>query len=405
MVLEGTLICIDNSEYMRNSDFSPTRFEAQLDSVNIITGRKTNSNFENTVGVLSMGGSQPKLVIAPTSDVGKILASLHEVQIAGDSDHVTSLYIAQLALKHRMNRQQAQRIIMFVGSPVKASSEDLLRVGNMLKKNNVALDIVNFGETDSNREKLDALIETVNKNDNSHIVHIPPISGVILSDQIQGSLILGDANPSDFSNDFGVDPNIDPELALALRLSLEENARRNDSQSTPKPQSSDSNEQPQEMEDDSEYDEETRRAIEMSLAEFSGDDNSETNDDENQNQEQEQQQMQEEKQDQVNISELNEDEQMKLILERSINESQDKSNEEKDKEKQTESNQNQDNQFDSAFDLGNVLQNQDLIDSVLLSLPGVNPNDDRIKSALESLKKDGDKKDDEKKEDEKEKIN
>jgi hypothetical protein len=35
------MICIDNSEWMRNGDYSPCRFQAQADAVNLICGAKT----------------------------------------------------------------------------------------------------------------------------------------------------------------------------------------------------------------------------------------------------------------------------------------------------------------------------------------------------------------------------
>ena len=35
------MICIDNSEWMRNGDYSPSRFQAQSDAVNLICGAKT----------------------------------------------------------------------------------------------------------------------------------------------------------------------------------------------------------------------------------------------------------------------------------------------------------------------------------------------------------------------------
>lgn len=51
----------------------------------------------------------------------------------------------------------------------------LVAIGRKLKKNSVALDIVDFGEADDAKpEKLEALLAAVNNNDNSHIVHIPP---------------------------------------------------------------------------------------------------------------------------------------------------------------------------------------------------------------------------------------
>jgi len=56
MPLEATMIVIDNSEYMRNGDYLPTRFEAQSDAVNVTFQTKIDSNAENTVGIMSMAG-------------------------------------------------------------------------------------------------------------------------------------------------------------------------------------------------------------------------------------------------------------------------------------------------------------------------------------------------------------
>lgn len=113
------MICVDNSEWMRNGDYSPTRLQAQADAVNLICGAKTQvtekitpfilkrfdfwtfqlellkglfvyvvifvdmgvmliqSNPENTVGVLTMAGNGVRVLVTPTSDLGKILACMH----------------------------------------------------------------------------------------------------------------------------------------------------------------------------------------------------------------------------------------------------------------------------------------------------------------------------------------
>lgn len=49
-------LSVDNSEFMRNGDFTPSRFSAQSDAVSVIFGTKTQSNPENTVGVMTMAG-------------------------------------------------------------------------------------------------------------------------------------------------------------------------------------------------------------------------------------------------------------------------------------------------------------------------------------------------------------
>ena len=74
MVLEATMICCDNSDYLRNGDFAPSRLEAQQDAVNLLAGAKTQSNPENTVGVLTMAGAGVEVRVALTPDVGKVLA-------------------------------------------------------------------------------------------------------------------------------------------------------------------------------------------------------------------------------------------------------------------------------------------------------------------------------------------
>lgn len=73
-------------------------------------------------------------------------------------------------LKHRQNKNQHQRIVSFVGSPIKESGEDLVKLGKKLKKNNIAVDIVNFGEEAENVEKLESFIKAVNTGDERLVI-------------------------------------------------------------------------------------------------------------------------------------------------------------------------------------------------------------------------------------------
>lgn len=41
------MICIDNSEWMRNGDYSPSRFQALSDAVNLSCGAKTQVSFSH----------------------------------------------------------------------------------------------------------------------------------------------------------------------------------------------------------------------------------------------------------------------------------------------------------------------------------------------------------------------
>lgn len=70
--------------------------------------------------------------------------------------------------------------LFFVDSPIKYDIKALESLGKKLKKNNVALDIVDFGESEDGKpEKLEAMINAVNNSDSSHIVHIPPSQNVL----------------------------------------------------------------------------------------------------------------------------------------------------------------------------------------------------------------------------------
>ncbi len=117
--MEATVVCVDNSEWTRNGDYAPTRFQAQADAVNLLAGAKTQANPENTVGVLTMAGKTPRVLVTPTPDLGKVLNSMQGLEIEGEANLSSAVQIAQLALKHRQNKNQRQRIVLFVGSPIR----------------------------------------------------------------------------------------------------------------------------------------------------------------------------------------------------------------------------------------------------------------------------------------------
>lgn len=128
MPLEATMICVDNSEWTRNADFNPTRLEAQTDAVNLVCGAKTQQNPENSVGVLAMAGDAVEVLVTPTVDLGLMLAALTNVAIKGESDVLRGIQTAQLALKHRQNKNQKQRIVCFVCSPITATDKQYLQI-------------------------------------------------------------------------------------------------------------------------------------------------------------------------------------------------------------------------------------------------------------------------------------
>lgn len=145
----------------------------------------------------------------------------------------------QLALKHRQNKSQRQRIIVFVCSPIEEEEKKLVQLAKKMKKGNISVDFVLFGDLDDDdtQKKLQAFNESVKGGEGSHLVVIPP-SSKLLSDQLISSpILLGDAAGGSGSGgmesggggnfgEFDFDPAMDPELALALRMSMEDEKAR-----------------------------------------------------------------------------------------------------------------------------------------------------------------------------------
>ncbi|GIX64625.1 ubiquitin interaction motif family protein [Babesia caballi] len=239
MGVESTLICVDNSEYSRNGDFEPSRLAAQVDAIGLIASAKLSEHFENSVGIICFAGRGSRVVVAPSNDLGTFLSGLQLVKPYGESEVIKGLQTAQLALKHRLNKSQQQRIICFIASPVREDCAHYVTVGKLLKKNNVSLDIVNLCEDAATEEKLLALHEAANINDTCHYLSCKAGSDMLLSELVLNSSIMQSGEGSGGSvryntnlGDFGADPDMDPQLYMALRMSLEQEEERIRKQNT-----------------------------------------------------------------------------------------------------------------------------------------------------------------------------
>lgn len=272
MGLEAVMLCIDNSEWTRNGDFKPSRFEGQTDAANLVCEAKTQQNPESTLGMMTMAGKRPEIYLTQTNDVGRLIQTLQKMPISGYMDLVRAVKIAQLSLKHRQNKNQKQRIVVFIGSPIEGLEEkDMKKLGKQLRKNEVALDVVNFGHPE-NMPLLTALVDNCNKNGNSHLVEIN--YGMNIADSIITSPVVafdsgydapaegaaegagagagnapGGGAGGQWAEYGGFDPNLDPELAMAIRISLEEaknagNDANKDNKDQPEKAEGDAGQQP-----------------------------------------------------------------------------------------------------------------------------------------------------------------
>ncbi|KAL8439837.1 hypothetical protein Efla_004363 [Eimeria flavescens] len=311
MSLEACVVCVDSSAFARDADLHPTRLAAQLDATSLLANAKLNAHRENAVGIVTMGGDGARVSVAPTSEFGRIHSAFHEISAAGDADFVRGILVAQLALKHRINKTQRQRILLFVGSPVEtccfceqtATEKQLVQLGRQLKKNNIALDIVCLANVEENRSKLSAMHAAVNSNDTSRFVEYPPGSTNLLSDVMVSAMLLHDpeaaaagaaggggegsadaAATAAAVNEFGVDPNVDPDLYMVLRMSLEEARQQQaqqqqqqqqagaaEGQSTTGQVAADGPPGTAQIEGLEDMDEELRQAVLLSLQDYCGD--------------------------------------------------------------------------------------------------------------------------------------
>ncbi|XP_068631813.1 26S proteasome non-ATPase regulatory subunit 4 [Battus philenor] len=350
MVLESTMICVDNSDYMRNGDFLPTRLQAQQDAVNLVCHSKTRSNPENNVGLLTLANVE--VLATLTSDVGRILSKLHRVQPNGNINILTGIRIAHLALKHRQGKNHKMRIVVFVGSPINTDEKELVKLAKRLKKEKVNCDVISFGEDAENNPLLTSFVNTLNGKDNtsggSHLVSVPAGGCVVLSEALISSPLIGGdgAGPSGSGLspfEFGVDPNEDPELALALRVSMEEQRQRQEEESRRQQGNTDT-----EMKETKPGDAQNsgmERALAMSLGREAMD--------------------------------LSEEEQIALAMEMSM---------------QQEAPQVEES-MDVSEEYAEVMNDPAFLQSVLENLPGVDPQSEAIRNAMSTIKKDKDDKD------------
>lgn len=197
-----------------------------------------------------MAGTGPTVLNTPTTNFGAVLSGLHGTKIKGHIRLGTAISVAMLALKHRANKAQRQRIIVLLCSELDPKFGDkndteaeLVKLAKKCKKNNVSVDFVAFGDAieSSTRPILERFIETVggSSGEGNYVAIIPPGPGLLSDTLITTPIVNVGADPASGGIDgvehgtssgngfeFGIDPSADPELAMALRMSMEEEQNR-----------------------------------------------------------------------------------------------------------------------------------------------------------------------------------
>ena len=236
MVLEAIILCLDNSDWTRNGDYYPTRFQNQIEAGSFIIENLCSSNPENTIGIMTMAGKRVEILSSLTNKESNLLAAMTNIPLDGECDIESSLNIAILCLKHRINKNHKQRIILFIGSPLNSKKDNLIQIGRKLKKYNVALDIISFGNVDKNRELLNILYKEVNNCNNSYLLEVP--IGLFITDSLLNSPIMnknqtgydqlgkGETGDAPGNNQSMGLSQFEQDMSMALQMSLEETQKR-----------------------------------------------------------------------------------------------------------------------------------------------------------------------------------
>ena len=76
-----------------------------------------------------MAGKGVEMISTLTNDESILLNSMKDITLNGEYDTTSTLKISLLYLKHCINKNQKQIIIIFVGFPVQANKESLVQIG------------------------------------------------------------------------------------------------------------------------------------------------------------------------------------------------------------------------------------------------------------------------------------
>lgn len=270
---------MDNSDWTRNGDYHPNRWESQVEAANLLAENKCERNPENGIGVISMAGKRVEVHVTLTNDVSRILNSIRDIQLSNDCDFMTAMNIATLTLKHRQNKNQKQRIILFVGSPIKHTPEDMAQLGKKLKKYNIAVDIISFGNVDENRDVLKGFLDAVNNSNNSSIMEVPvgfylidslftsslmndaggygdmPVEDAQLGGGVNQNVPSGNANIQNVNQQAGGMTQFERDMTLAIQQSLEEERLKSQGQTVGVSHSINDNVEMKPVEEENEEDE------------------------------------------------------------------------------------------------------------------------------------------------------
>lgn len=231
---EATFLCIDNSDFMRNGDYSPNRMMAVQEACSLLCEALMQRNPENVIGFLTFGGRACSVRETLTEDIDRVSGSLASIAVGGESHFAYGLQIAMLALSHVKNTRSQKQIAVFVGSPISDNADRLKQLATALRKDDVGVSIISMG-CPENTPILQQFTEQVQKNAHLYVV---PENGSVIDFLFTTALMGGEGGSGGgvgggammggqpgTGGGYGREAD-DSEFAMAIRASLEEEQRR-----------------------------------------------------------------------------------------------------------------------------------------------------------------------------------
>lgn len=80
-----------------------------------------------------MAGRRVEVHISQSREIDDILSSAANIPINGEGNFMTSVKVAQLSLKHRLNKNAKPRIVIFCGHPLKEELAEFEALGKRLR--------------------------------------------------------------------------------------------------------------------------------------------------------------------------------------------------------------------------------------------------------------------------------
>lgn len=124
-------------------------------------------------------------------------------------------------MKNRINKNQKERVVAFISSEIKDKEENLLKIAQNFRRNNIRLDLINVN-CQYNLDILQKMHDIVNVEDESNLINYDDTNS-LLGDFLKKTPVMGNVQTGmqQENNDY-----MDEELQMILRISLEEEQKR-----------------------------------------------------------------------------------------------------------------------------------------------------------------------------------